>query len=432
MKKLVLCVVLLQLFFLTASTALGQAYTATKLDIPYLDGGGSGMWVNASGQVAGSFSTRHKGTVTCCHAFLWSKSAGMIDLGSLGGGGSSAYALNDSGEVTGWSATGEPGAVTGVDVFVWTQAGGMQDLSLSSACCFGQAGLNNNGQIAGTYNLTGGQHAFLWSQSTGVKDLGTLGGNSSFANAINNNGQVVGVSATGGSPNHEFAFLWTEAAGMEPFLDSTFDSSAFGINDSGEIVGTFSTDGVHTDVFFWNQTSGMQDLGPAGSSGSPAINARGQVVGMRQTSDLNEVPFVWSQPAGMRDLSTLVRENIKPTYVGSINNAGQIVAWNFSSAFLLTPKMSVTINSSMNPSLVGQNVTITATMSSIAGPPPDGENVTFTSGTTVLAVVPMINGVAAFSTSTLKAGFHSILARYAGDSTYASCRSAFLKQAITK
>ncbi len=218
-------------------------------------------------------------------------------------------------------------------------------------------------------------------------------------------------------------------------LDSTSDSFASGINDSGEIVGTFSTDGVHENAFFWSQTGGMQDLGPAGSccaSSSPAISGKGQVVGIRLTSDLNQVPFVWSQAAGMQDLSTLVRENIKLTSVGSINNAGQIVAWNFSSAFLLTPKMSVTLTSSMNPSLVGQGVTVTATMTSIAGPPPDGENVTFTSGTTVLAVVPMVGGVAAFNISTLKSGTHSILARYAGDATYASCRSAFLKQIVAK
>ncbi len=435
MKKLVLCMLFLPLFLLSTSTVFGQAYTATKLDIPYLNGGGSGMWINASGQVAGSFSTRHKGTVTCCHAFLWSKSAGMVDLGSLGGGGSSAYALNDSGEVTGWSATGEPGAVTSIDVFVWTQAGGMQDLSLLSACCFGQAGLNNDGQLAGTYNVTGGQHAFLWSQSTGVKDLGTLGGNSSFATAINGSSQVVGYSMTGSSPIYYLAFLWTETGGMKPFLDSSFNSFASGINASGEIVGTFSTDDVNENAFFWSQTGGMQDLGPAGSccgGNSPAINGKGQVVGMRQTSDLEVVPFVWTQAAGMQDLSTLVRQNIKLTSVGSINDAGQIVASSFAAAFLLTPKMSVTIASSVNPSLVGQDVTITATMSSVAGPPPDGENVTFTSGTTVLAAVPMVNGVAAFYTSTLKSGPHSILARYAGDATYASCRSAFLKQIVTK
>ncbi len=172
MKKLVLCMLLLIPVLLPAPIALGQAYTATKMAIPYLDGGGSRLFVNASGQVAGSFSTRHKGTVTCCNAFLWSKSGGMVELGSLGGGTSAAYALNDSGEITGSSATGgEPGASTGIDIFVWTQEGGMQDLGLLAN---GRGGINNNGQVVGAYNLTGGQHAFLWNEGVGLEDLGTL------------------------------------------------------------------------------------------------------------------------------------------------------------------------------------------------------------------------------------------------------------------
>jgi hypothetical protein len=134
----------------------------------------------------------------------------------------------------------------------------------------------------------------------------------------------------------------------------------------------------------------------------------------------------------MQDLNTLVRSNIKLTYAGSINNAGQIVGWNYSSAFLLTPKMSVELKSSINPSMVGQGAIITATVSSIAGPPPDGENITFTSGKTLLAVVPLVNGVANFNTSTLKAGGRRILARYAGDATYESCRSTVLVQTINK
>ncbi len=434
MKKPIQCIVFLLPFFAVAM-ATGQAYTATKLEIPYLNGGGTSFSVNASGQVAGSFAILHKADITCCHAFLWSKAAGMVDLGSLGAGGSAAYALNDGGEVTGSSTTGEPGAITGNHAFVWTQSGGLQDLGVSSDCCYGQAGFNNNGQVAGTYNLTFANHAFLWSQSTGVKDLGTLGGNSSFGIALNNNGQVVGSSLTGGTPNLSVAFVWTEAAGMTAILDSTYESFATGINDSGEVVGLFSLDDVNENVFFWSQAGGMLDLGPAEGccdNSTPSINGKGQVVGIRQKSDLTQVPFVWSLAAGMQDLSTLVRENIKLTRVGSINDAGQIVAWNYGSAFLLTPKMSITLTSPTNPSLVGQGATITAAVTSIAGPPPDGENVTFISGSTVLAVVPMIKGLATLSTSSFKAGTHNILARYSGDVTYAACRSGFLKQVVTK
>jgi hypothetical protein len=81
----------------------------------------------------------------------------------------------------------------------------------------------------------------------------------------------------------------------------------------------------------------------------------------------------------MQDFGTLVGENIKLSSAGSIHDAGQITAWNIGPGLQLTPKMDVGLTSSMHPSALGQEATITATVNSIGGPPPEGENVTFTS-----------------------------------------------------
>jgi probable HAF family extracellular repeat protein len=409
-----------------AGAAAGQAYTATKIDIADLFGSQEALIVNASGQVAGAFSNRSRGVVSCCQAFIWSKPAGTVLLGSLSGGQSVAVGLNDSGEIFGRPVS----ASTSVDAFVWFQGQDTQDLGFRVD---GGGGINNLGQVVGTEEFSNAEHAFLWSQSGGTIDLGTLGGNSSSATAINSGGQVVGYADTGNPAQPVAAFLWTESTGMQPFLDSTFQSYATSINDSGQIVGLFSKDGANQNSFFWTQSAGMLDLGLAGpccGGEVPAVNAKGQVVAMQVTGD-EQFPFVWSPSAGMQDLRTLVRSNIKLTWVGSINNLGQIAAGNFSSAFLLTPKMSVALVSSMNPSVAGHGATITATVTSIAGPPPDGENVTFTSGTAVLAVVPLVSGVAVFDTTNLKAGNRRILARYPGDGTYEGCRSLVLTQVVT-
>jgi uncharacterized repeat protein (TIGR01451 family) len=111
--------------------------------------------VNDGGQVVGQSQD---------HAFSWTPSGGMIDLGTLGGSSSAAAAVNDSGQVVGYSST----------------AGDSET------------------------------HAFSWTPSGGMIDLGTLGGSSSVALAVNDSGQVVGYSSTAGD-SELHAVLWLRA-----------------------------------------------------------------------------------------------------------------------------------------------------------------------------------------------------------------------------
>jgi hypothetical protein len=77
------------------------------------------------------------------------------------------------------------------------------------------------------------------------------------------------------------------------------------------------------------------------------------------------------------------------------------------------------ITSSLNPSFVNQSVTFTATVTSNDRLIPDGELVKFYSGTKLLASVPLSEGTATYTTSTLTAETHIIKAKYAGDTTFA-------------
>ncbi len=146
--------------------------------------------INNLAQVVGMSNT----TRGNWHAFSWSKSAGMKDLGTLNIGRSTsatANAVNNLGQIVGTSSCGS-----------------------ESSCA----------------------HAVLWS-SSGMQDLGTLPGSSvSGANGINNKGQVVGVSG--------HAFIWTQTAGMQD-LNNLIDATsgwtllfAYAINDAGQITGS--------------------------------------------------------------------------------------------------------------------------------------------------------------------------------------------------
>ena len=69
-----------------------------------------------------------------------------------------------------------------------------------------------------------------------VTDLGSLGGNASYANGINNSGQVVGSFDLAGEPEH--AFLYSSGK-----MNDLGEGSARAINNSGQVVGMSSQGG---------------------------------------------------------------------------------------------------------------------------------------------------------------------------------------------
>jgi hypothetical protein len=63
-----------------------------------------------------------------------------------------------------------------------------------------------------------------------------------------------------------------------------------------------------------------------------------------------------------------------------------------------------------------------------AAPPADGGSVVITEGDTVLAVVPLDAGRAAFTTSSLPAGRHTITAAFRGTATAAPSNASIVQQ----
>ncbi len=93
-------------------------------------------------------------------------------------------------------------------------------------------------------------------------------------------------------------------------------------------------------------------------------------------------------------------------------------------------KTATILTSSLNPSLINQPVTFTATVTS--NPPlPAGQSVTFYDGTTVLATVGLVGGTATYQTSSLSVKTHGIKAKYAGTPTYKPS-AGFLAQVVNR
>jgi probable HAF family extracellular repeat protein len=147
---------------------------------------------------------------TQVHAFRWTKSQGMLDLGTLGGTDSAAFLINERGQIAGLSFTNStPNPVLDacsfwsqnlptLDPFLWKD-GKMIDLGTLGGTCGQPFSLNNRGQVAGFSYLAGEQSCrpFLWDKTGGMKDLGTLGGDSGQANFVNDAGEVVGKANLG-------------------------------------------------------------------------------------------------------------------------------------------------------------------------------------------------------------------------------------------
>ncbi len=90
---------------------------------------------------------------------------------------------------------------------------------------------------------------------------------------------------------------------------------------------------------------------------------------------------------------------------------------------------TVTLISSANPAVVAATVTFTATVSSSAGAP--SGSVSFYDGTTLLGSGTLALGVAAYATSGLALGAHSITAAYGGNTNFSALSSSVLSETVT-
>lgn len=159
----------------------------------------------------------------------------ITDTGTFGGTESVAYAINNNGQIVGYAKN----TAAKRRPFLYN-AGTLQDLGTFGGTEGEAYGINELGHVVGyAKNASNYSRAFLYSD--GVKqDLGTLGGEISGANDINNSGQMVGYATILSGARRAFIYDGTAMRNLNDLIPPGSGwvlTEAFGINDSGQIVG---------------------------------------------------------------------------------------------------------------------------------------------------------------------------------------------------
>jgi probable HAF family extracellular repeat protein len=187
--------------------------------------------------------------------------------------------------------------------------------------------LNNLGDLVGRGSgaSPGQSRATLWNHRTHLpKRLGAFpGGEYSSAFAINDLGEVAGASNTSGSI---VPFLWKSTGGLQriALLPGDKCGQGLGINKAGHVVG-YSSGPNGARAFLWARRTGVRNLGclPGGNrSRARKINNSDEVVGT-SASSAGDRAVLWTNTGQVRDLGTLPGDTSSDAM--AINNAGEVV-----------------------------------------------------------------------------------------------------------
>jgi probable HAF family extracellular repeat protein len=311
------------------------AWNYTLRDLGALKGDWSCAYdINNAGDIVGAAKTPSGAK----HAFLY-RNWSMHDLGAMGGHDSIAYAISDAGDVVG-QIEGRGGRSP---AFLW-RGGHLREIGERRSRMNCARAVNGRGDVAGEcWDGPGKRYrGFLSHAGQAARSLGTLGGSDGRAFGINDTGGIVGVSATRYDWFHH-ALLWQDGAPTDLGTLGGSDSEARAINDRGQIVGSAHTAAgdEHACLFGKDTITDLETVAGA-ISRAVAINEAGVAVGWQALPRESPHACVWRDGLTL-DLNRLVAlgSDTRLVYAYGINDRGQIVGCGrlhgHPRAFLLTP-----------------------------------------------------------------------------------------------
>jgi len=318
---------------------LSTTYTVIPIGVDISPGG-----LSSNGIVA-LYGQSPQGT---SDAFVWHDGT-MMDLGT-DGNYTTAGGVNSSGDVV-----GEAEVSSGIDHAFYYASGQYHAIpplggpNVPSYTSFA-TGINDSGIIVGSSSVaTGGSQGYVTSIGNGTPtNIGTLDPNAvapvSEADAVNAGGTVVGAASVANAGEQAVSYL---NGVLTPYSSM---SGASAISDNGIIVGALAASGPppyphHAVEVVGSTVTDLGSLGPSDSEiGGYGVNNSGDVVGS-YTIDafLDTRAFIYTG-GKLADLNTLLPAGTTETLTKAIaiNNAGEILCAgtadsNGAIAFLLKP-----------------------------------------------------------------------------------------------
>ncbi len=231
--------------------------------------------------------------------------------------------INNAGQIVGWF-----GDATGTHGFL--NAGGTfstLDVPFPGGDTTRAWGINNAGQIVGSFSDAMGTHGFLntGGSFTTLDVPGASGPIGTVAFAINDTGLIVGRF---GDPGAGTGYGFLETGSNFTTLDdpSGFDTIAWGINDAGQIAGTYEVTTGSTSVgqAFLYSDGVFTTLNVPGSVDIATINNVGQIAGSF-VDGTGSHGFLLTGS----DLTIIDVPGASNTQVYGINDSGEVVGnWN--------------------------------------------------------------------------------------------------------
>jgi Bacterial Ig-like domain (group 3)/Autotransporter beta-domain/Putative Ig domain len=259
------------------------------------------------------------------------------------------------------------------------------------------------------------------------------------------------VSASGGTAPYTFAIttgalpsglVLNTSTGVLSGTPVTFGTFSFTVRATDQAAAsssqayTLAVLTVGAPSLAINPTSGTSLSGTTGTAFSRTFTASGG------TAPYTFAPLTISSgtmPTGLSFSTSTGTLSGTPTAAGTVNftvkatdsSTGTGAPFSISGSYTLTvtaQTTSVALASSLDPSLVGQSVTFTATVSASSATPTGA--VTFKDGVATLGSGTLTGGVATLTTAALTGGPHTITALYNGDINFSAGTSPALTQTV--
>ena len=188
-------------------------------------------------------------------------------------------------------------------------------------------GLNGLGALVGMDDSIPGRHAFLvfGDSHASLDSLGVLGSDTSFARGINNQGDIVGGYAGSDGKEHGFILRQGKLSTLDVPFRTAVGTQLNAINDSGVIVGVWIDRAFKGQGFIYENGSFSNLQYPGSRDTTPfGVNSKGDIVG-NWDSDQSSTGHGFVFSSG--HITSFDVPNAIPngTAANGLNDSGQIV-----------------------------------------------------------------------------------------------------------